>query len=36
MNKIKDKILQDEYNSEFSYSENKSNLIISFIFDFNI
>ena len=30
MNKIKDKIVQDQYNSEFSYSENKSNLIISF------
>ena len=30
MNNIKDKIAQDQYNSEFSYSENKSNLIISF------
>ena len=30
MNNIKDKIVQDQYNSEFSYSENKSNLIISF------
>ena len=30
MNNIKDKIVQDHYNSEFSYSENKSNLIISF------
>ena len=30
MNNIKDKIVQDLYNSEFSYSENKSNLIISF------
>ena len=30
MNNIKDKIEQDQYNSEFSYSENKSNLIISF------
>ena len=30
MNNIKDKIVEDQYNSEFSYSENKSNLIISF------
>ena len=30
MNNTKDKIVQDQYNSEFSYSENKSNLIISF------
>ncbi len=30
MNNIKDKIVQDQYNAEFSYSENKSNLIISF------
>ena len=30
MNNLKDKIVQDQYNSEFSYSENKSNLIISF------
>ena len=30
MNNIKDKIVQDQYNSEFSYSEIKSNLIISF------
>ena len=30
MNNIKDKIVQDQFNSEFSYSENKSNLIISF------
>ena len=30
MNNIKDKIVQDQYNSEFSYSKNKSNLIISF------
>ena len=30
MSNIKDKIVQDQYNSEFSYSENKSNLIISF------
>ena len=30
MNNIKDKIVQDQHNSEFSYSENKSNLIISF------
>ena len=30
MNNIKNKTVQDQYNSEFSYIENKSNLIISF------
>ena len=31
MNKVNDKsIVSDEHNSEFSYNENKSNLIISF------
>jgi len=30
MNELNEKIISEKYNSEFSYSENKSNLIISF------
>ena len=30
MNELNEKIISEKYNSEFSYSENKSNVIISF------